>query len=392
MSKVEQQPSVNGIGGSGMTSFSSGELKELSFRAQNRIKGYRAIVVPLRQVNADPTLGRTLSELCEQRGMTQTIERPRGGFPDSGNVVLRRATDDGLGQKVEGVDEGTLKSVLNFSQEMAGMVHQVDVLPNASHDSKKLNGVRVQFNPKTDWLKKIDIKRIGALGRGLMITALPRNFDEEWLVMNDRAILEQMLKFGTSFSPEAQRIKFIQLLYGSEGELYLALAAGPSLMEREILSGEAAYMRTQKGGLGALEKTLQINQEVQVEQRRRLSKQILASLGIGSSVDELVNVPYIWMNGEESTFCSGGVDAKGGEVVPYTVGMQSIIFHTPTTFVAIGTGAGSVEGEDSILLPEGISKENLCIPNKKVRAEIPSVKDDAVNVIAEGFHSDWKIR
>ena len=371
---------------SGIVSFFPDEIFDLALRTRFKTSGFGSLSFSNKQVIGDKNLQLELVRLAQLRKMEEKIAGKNGG--DSGTVVLKPLTngEKELETKVKAVGINSLLPVLSLGQEVGRMIQQVNILPNASSDPEKLNGAHIKFDPDSDWLKYVDITKLGPLGRGLMIIPLPPSFDEGWLIEHEKEALNSLLKFGKS----KRRIKYIQILQESEsGELLLALAAGPSLSDRRALREEVARVRSQKGRSIALHSLFNANQQAQMDMRRETAGEILELLGINNpSVEEVVNVPYVWLDPEQGIFSSGGISNTENEA-PFTVGARHIILHDSVGFFPIGTGASSIKHD--VLLPDGVSPSNLDAPNREIPDFIIPPAKGLMDVIALCFHNGWKM-
>jgi len=382
MAKVEQQPGQRDTPIK-LVHFDSSELTELSIRQQYNVPGFGRISIPSKTYFGN----RYLQDAVEELGMQHKVHGQTA--LSSGNVVLIPSPEhEHLGEKVGAIGQDQLQSVLNFAsqEKMQSAIDYVDILPNASQNPRKLNGVRMQFNPG-DWLKHVNIRNFGALGRGLMIVPFPREFDVDWFINHENRVLSILFAFGRSFSQQQQPVKFIQFLYGEDGELSLALAAGPSPLERVALADQVTTIQGQKGRLESLSQLLKLNEQAQKDLRRRMAENIFNWLGLQQPIEEVVNLPYIWFDTETMSYCNGGIATQGDAAL--TDG-DSMIIHRPNGFFTLGTGVSPIDPRN-ILLPSEVSVEHLNTPRDKSKPP-HQVKGRKLDVLAKAFHSDWKVQ
>lgn len=373
---------------SGNVSFNKDELRCLSIIKRQKARP-GAITIPRRDVLSNEGFEAEIKEL-ERSGLWEVrVHQPhRGTDPKGGNVVLypTQLTTD-LGGKVSQIRPGALDPILDLLPTIK-TIESVRVLPNASAQARKLNGVVVKFDERKKgwWNELAELKM--SYGRGLSVFELGMSFDEFCNKLQD------FLNITYGFGKTVNGLKYVQFLIDDEGNPFMAIAAGPTYHEKKTISENLSNMCDLQRAIEFIE----IINRITLQGRMDVAKSLGKMFGTGK-VNLCTDSRYIDLNLENATVTSGGAMSSHNSARPFALGIGGILLHKTSEnddLVPIGSGSKYPIDSERIELPQGIARKNL---------EVKNVSDDHVEVVKQltnglavtttleavgiGFNSSW---
>lgn len=371
-----------------------GDLAEIKLRRIHaKITGgdctsMKAMSFPRHKVLGDPVIQDLIGILENGERVRVDVRKAHTIAPShAGNVVVYPKDDGTVIETVRRVNLDVLDPVLQLFSEGVVPISSVTVLPNTSAGKPK--GIIIETKRGDDkWWRSLQGLN-WSFGRGLRVVSLGMNADE--FIDKSEDYLSQTLKLARTF-PRGS-LKYVQFLHDADGQMYMAVAGGPSYLESEGMRQTLAKTPKKRNAVDLIQENNEMN-------RLRRDRQIAAFVNqLGVPQQELLtDSPYIDLDLDQGTLFSGATKDAPNGLVPFTVGTSGIILHVdnPETATPIGTKLLSYPKGFAPMVPTGVQRHQLSNASD-VLFDTANIRDYIagfshpldLQALALGFQVEW---